>query len=429
MLSCSLSFGSLIAVADEPAKPTVFRHDYARRGYIDGPAPVGLETVWSFKQPIHSFLSSPTVVGNRVYCTASFFDIGDSAGSIYCLDKATGKQLWEVSEVAGVEVKAVFSSPAITADGRTLVIGEGLHLDKNSRLICLDAATGRVRWHIRTPLHLEGSPAIFGDTVVAVAGAIEDNSPRRRPIGDPGFVFAASISKGEPLWRYDLADPETSPAISPEGIVYAGSGIHGNAVIALRSEPDNALQAMGQKRLVWRRATRFPVTTATSLVGDTIYVGSGTGDFIMPSERTDGEVLAINRHNGKVLWSRNVGAVVLGPIAVGEKHLYCPVRDGTVLAIARDDGNVVWRRRISVAAPVMAGPALAGEYVYAVSNDGYLAVLFADDGGTYEKHYLNDPDKPGELGMSVSSPTISRGRIFVGSETGGLRCFNGTQKD
>jgi hypothetical protein len=77
---------------------------------------------------------------------------------------------------------------------------------------------------------------------------------------------------------------------------------------------------------------------------------------------------------------------------------------------------------------VLAGPALAGKYVYAVSSEGYLAVLHARDGAVYERHYLNDRERPGELRLSVSSPTVAGGRLYVGSETGGLRCFTGTAK-
>ena len=40
----------------------------------------------------------------------------------------------------------------------------------------------------------------------------------------------------------------------------------------------------------------------------------------------------------------------------------------------------------------------------------------------------NHESKPGELGLTFSSPLVSGGRVFVGSETGGLRCYVGTGK-
>jgi len=38
---------------------------------------------------------------------------------------------------------------------------------------------------------------------------------------------------------------------------------------------------------------------------------------------------------------------------------------------------------------------------------------------------INTRGKPGELGLTISSPTLVGGRVYVGSETGGLRAFTG----
>jgi hypothetical protein len=43
----------------------------------------------------------------------------------------------------------------------------------------------------------------------------------------------------------------------------------------------------------------------------------------------------------------------------------------------------------------------------------------------FEKVYLNAPERPGEQGLSISSPLVAHGRLFIGSETGGLRCYRG----
>ncbi len=104
-----------------------------------------------------------------------------------------------------------------------------------------------------------------------------------------------------------------------------------------------------------------------------------------------------------------------------------PVRNGEVIAIdLAAQGKVLWQASINKKAPVLAGVAFTGTLVYAVSNDGYLVVLDATNGKALERIYLNAKGRPGELGLSVSSPLVVDGRLFVGSETGGLRCFVGT---
>jgi outer membrane protein assembly factor BamB len=93
----------------------------------------------------------------------------------------------------------------------------------------------------------------------------------------------------------------------------------------------------------------------------------------------------------------------------------------------KSGGNELWRQRISDRAPALAGPAFTGTHVYATSSDGYLSVLDAATGKVLERVYINHESKPGELGLTFSSPLVSGGRVFVGSETGGLRCYAGTE--
>jgi outer membrane protein assembly factor BamB len=103
-----------------------------------------------------------------------------------CLDGETGKPLWQTTEVKGegpqtqnsvfgnpAPLRPFFSSPAVTQDGKYLVIGQGLHEDRDCSLLCFDASTGQLRWAVKTPLHIESSPAIAGDVAVVGAGAVE----------------------------------------------------------------------------------------------------------------------------------------------------------------------------------------------------------------------------------------------------------------
>ncbi len=48
-------------------------------------------------------------------------------------------------------------------------------------------------------------------------------------------------------------------------------------------------------------------------------------------------------------------------------------------------------------------------------------VMDAKTGKINESIYINAD--PGRQGLSVSSPMVVDGRVYVGSETGGLRCY------
>jgi outer membrane protein assembly factor BamB len=80
-------------------------------------------------------LSSPAIHGDRLYAASCLLDPPDNFGAIFCLDAATGRQIWSIDSIDGDYIKGFFSSPAVTADGRYLLIGQGLHPDANCRLM------------------------------------------------------------------------------------------------------------------------------------------------------------------------------------------------------------------------------------------------------------------------------------------------------
>ena len=212
--------------------------------------------------------------------------------------------------------------------------------------------------------------------------------------------------------------------IADDGLCYIGSGVNGCELIALRTATDEELKSKGAKRELWRAETPYPATGAVTLHGDLVIVGCGRGNYVQADPNPIGAVIAFNRHSGKKVWSAPMPDAVLGAVAVDGKIVVCPVRNGQIAALKLSDGKPLWTSRVNDNSPVLAGPALAGSTVYAVSRDGYLALIDAADGRAIEKHYLDDRSNPGESGLSISSPFVAGGWLYVGSETGGLRCFS-----
>ena len=414
-------------------KALYFRGGNARSGYMGGPSPAKLTRLWTYAREYAMFWSTPLVRGGRVYAAMCTLDPPDSYGAVVCLNATTGKLIWKVEmKDATREFGGFFSSPALTADGRSLVIGQGLHPDYDSELVCIDTATGTVKWLIDCPLHIESSPAIAGDIVVVGAGAVEDpkthlpkshSDPKKDK--NPGYVFAARISTGKVIWTHPVSDPESSPAVA-DGVVYIGSGFNGSAVAALRlSETDEQLNASGQTREIWKTPTPFPATGAITLAGDIVLVGCGNGDYVFQAPNPAGAVMALDRKTGKMRWTQAMSDGVLGPIAVLNKIAIVPVRSGEIAALdmgAKDEtSRILWKTVARKGSRVLAGAAFTGTRAYLVTHDGYLVVLDAKTGKVTESVYVNA--EPGEMGMSIASPTIVAGRVYVGSETGGLRCY------
>jgi outer membrane protein assembly factor BamB len=385
----------------------------------------GLKPLWRFAPEGSLFLGRPAVFGRRIYVSANQTDLGGYTGLLASLDIDTGKPIWQVTELGKDALPPFFSSPAVTPDGKYVVIGQGLHQDRNASLLCFEAATGKLLWAVKTPLHIESSPVVVGDLAVVGAGAVEGSDGRA--VGDPGYVFAVRISDGQQLWKQAVNDPESSPAVDENGIVYIGSGFNGRAVLALRSNSDEDLQAQQLERVVWRTPLAYPVTAPVTLAGDLVIVGGGNGDMVHSDKNPQGLVVALNRTTGEVVWQTKFEDTILGRIAVRDGVLLCPLRTGELAAVAVMSGNVLWRSRVSGTAPLLAGGALTSERAYVVSSDGYLAAFSVSTGKLLDKIYLNDQAKPG-TGLSISSPLLVSNRIFVGSETGGLRAILAPQE-
>jgi outer membrane protein assembly factor BamB len=386
----------------------------------------GVKPLWDYSpDPTAMALSSAAYAdkSNRVFATASVQDVASFFGVLYALDATTGREIWKTDKDYP-DLKAFFSSPTLTPDQKYVIVGQGLHEDRDCALLCFDADTGALKWSVKTPLHIESSPAVRGDLAVVGAGAIE--GPDHKPTSHPGYVFAVQISTGKELWRHDLPDPESSPAIADDdATVYIGAGFNGNAVVALRSESNDALNSNKQPRERWRTKAPYPITAPVTLAGDLILVGGGNSDFVNTDPNPAGVVLALDRHTGTIKWQTPTDDAVLSKIVVADNKVFCPVRNGHVLALDLATGKPLWKQGVHNKSPLKAGLALSPDRttLYAPTSDGHLTLLSTTDGHPIESHALNNPAKPGDKSLTLSTPTLAHDKLFVGSETGGLRTF------
>ena len=403
--------------APAAAADVVEARNFSRRSADGSRGPEGLKLLWSYAPEDTMFLATPAVVGDRIYVAGCVSGLGDFSGLLACLDAATGKPLWEVTEVNGEPLKAFFSSPAVTADGKSLVIGQGFHLDRNCPLLCFDADTGKLRWQAKTTEHVESSPAILGDLAVVGVGAIEDHAGR--PTGDAGHVLAVRVSDGSVLWRHPVIDAESSPAIDADKTTFVGSGMNGNAVVAIDGAGDKAVKR-------WAYDAGNAVTGTVTLAGDTVVIGSGNGTLAASAPEPSGAVIALDRQTGKLKWRTALADTVLGPVAFDDGLLVATARTGEVVALDAATGDVRWRATVSKSFPVLGGVALAGDKVYALAADGTLAVIDRQHGRVLEVHATNTAGRPTSA-LASAAPQMVNGRLYVATEAGGVRCMGGSK--
>lgn len=308
----------------------------------------------------------------------------------------------------------------------------------------LDHRDGSLRWRAALGSAVKGTPAVAGDTVVAVevSGdvvglALADGSERwRTPSPDPLRLFAFAdplvhagiavvgdlshlrgldAATGELRWeRTDLTAYQTI-------VDHAAPVVAGDTVVVGSWPMPETLFGLD----IATGATRWPATAPswrwidTSVTaGDTSIgtplVDGKTGDLFVSGL---GFLARVDAPSGRLVWRRPMTlpwnpatpvATDLGIAAVDSGH-------GVVL-LDRDDGSEIWSTRLDGMAPfamssyqrtphaVFAGPTVLDATLLVPGLDGVLHVLAAESG-----ERLGGVD----LGVPIAAPVVLAGEIVV----------------
>lgn len=230
--------------------------------------------------------------------------------------------------------------------------------------------------------------------------------------GPGGVIYAASESRlyaynrgGDLRWTFDFPDivpasvnirgVVSSPAVTPEGIVYIGS----------LDEKLYSLTANGSLR--WAHDTGGQIFSSPVVdAAGRVYVGSRSGD-----------VVAVNA-NGTLAWTfPTTGEVFASPALDTDGSLYVGSTDGGLYAINSANGTSKWTP-FTVGSEFVSSPAIAPNgTVYAGSlND----ILYAVNGDTGRPIWTYNTG-----GDIVSSPAIGAdGTVYVATIDGFLHAVN-----
>jgi len=360
-----------------------------------------VEVVWAFEAAQRgAILTTPLAAGDRVYVAALHDTAFVNAGAVYCLDRATGKQVWRFDD--GGKMQHTYSSPCL-AEGR-LYIGEGMHANFVCKLYCLDAATGRKLWEFVAEGHIESSPCVAGGKVFFGAG-------------DDG-IWCLDAATGAKCWQFrGPFHIDSSPAVSGRHL-YAGSGVS-------RTHKTTAAFCLDTEdgRVVWRLPTVLPVWGSPVVFGEDVFFGLGNGRLLTgpaPPEKPAGGVLRVRAESGESRWCRDVGDAVLARVAADERHVFFGARDGVCYCLDRDTGRLCWKQELG--SPVVTSPALHGGRLYIVASGGRVCCLDADSGRSIWSFDVAGYSQAGPQLLSSPAVVANPGpdgagrRIYFGAE-------------
>ena len=322
--------------------------------------------------------SSPQYYEGRIY-------FGASSCVAYCLDAATGKQLWRTPlidpKTAERHSAQIFYSPVVYA-GKVYIAYSG----GNATIFCLDADTGAIRWRFRVaqdvPVDFEtggGSPWTSGaideqrNIVYNVTGNNKVVMPNLGLYSES--IVAHDMDTGELLWYYqahpqddfDLdfnAHPMIVDAAPPPRI----RGNVRNCVVAGNKAGIFCVERYtGQ--FFWKVmlgqicANCGAEFNAIASAYNKIFVQWDSSSSVRPFSAS----AALNAYNGDVEWMVTNNAVNSSPIAVANGVMYQGFLNGKIEALDARNGKTLWD--FSLPSAFRGGFAIANGAVYAGNGE------------------------------------------------------------
>ncbi len=369
--------------------------------------------------------SSPVIWGDRVFVTTSvsgkkeaelkvglYGDIepveDDTVHEwkVYCVNKKTGKIVWEKVANKGVpkikrHTKATQANPTIATDGKNVVAFFG-----SEGMYCYDMA-GKLLWK-RDLGTLDSGYFEVPDAQWGFASSPIIHKNRvliQCDIQKGSFIAALDLKTGKDVWRTPRSDVPTwsTPAISylsarPQVVVNGWRHIGG--------------YDLETGKEAWRLTGGGDIPVPTPLVGkEFIYITNAHGRMspmyaIRPMATGDISLTGDERTNQHIAWSvPRGGAYMQTPLIYGD-YLYNCRDNGVLTCYEAKTGKQIYQERLGTGRTGFTASAVAGDgKLYFTSEEGDIFVVKA--GPTFQVLGTNPM---GEVCMAT--PALSEGVLF-----------------
>ncbi|MGH9346617.1 MAG: PQQ-binding-like beta-propeller repeat protein [Vicinamibacterales bacterium] len=376
--------------------------------------------------------SSPVVWGDRVFVTTAVSsretpvfrrDVRtregdviniDSSGDrtshawrVYCIDRRTGKILWDTTAHQGVprvdrHLRNTHATATPATNGEYVVVffgSEGLYSYRMDGSLAWKRSLGVLdAGSIDDPDFQWGtasSPILFRNLVI-VQCDVQDGS----------FVAAYELATGREVWRTsrDEFSSWSTPALHDYG---SAAELVTNGTRFVRGY--DPLTGRELWRLGGGSENAIPTPVVTK---DLIFVTSGYRPVqpifaIRPGARGDITPGPDGSGNGSVAWSTRRGGPYIPTPIVYRDHLYVLANNGVVTAYRAGTGERVYQRRLADrGGAYSASPVAADGRLYFASEDGEVHVVKA--GAEYE---LLSTNPVGDVIMAT--PAMSGGLLLL----------------
>lgn len=356
--------------------------------------PAAPKVEWSAELPGRG-LSSPIIVGDKVYVTASSGPKQERL-HVIAFSAKDGSKVWERHLRATGRTmshgKTCVAAPTPCSDGKRVVA-----LWSSNDLAAFDLE-GNLLWvrgltvdyaNASNSLGMSSSPIILGETVVTV---IENDSE--------SYTLGIDVTTGRNLWKLERpkaanwSSPivwQPDPSSPPVAVLQCKDGLMG-------VDP-----ATGSR--LWEYKDGASTMSSSVAANGVIYAASKGITAIQPA-KTGGDPAQIWR-------SEQMNAATGSPVVMGDK-VYI-INSAGVLAVAdAKTGERGWKLRLK--GPFSGSPVGAGNLLAAVGEKGLLQIVdvTAPEGAVVGS--LDFKDELAEKELILCTPSLSGGKIFVRSD-------------
>jgi PQQ-like domain len=406
-----------------------YHHDNARTGYLaNEPDPKRLIPAWTAKLD-HAVYAEPLVIGGRVI-------VATEGDSLYSLDARTGQVQWRTTVGHPVPLSTLNCGGTIDLIGITgtpvydpasgLVFAVAEVTGPRHLLVGVNVNTGQLQIRRSVDVPEMAPPRIYlqrpalalshGMVYIAFGGLADDCGTYH------GTIVASRTDGTESLLSYQVPTADSGgiwgpsgPAIDQQGRVYVATGNEdhmgdgkwdlSNAV--LRLSPTLQLEdsfAPAEWRVQDTGDQDLGSMGPALLPGGLVFIAgkSGSGYLLHAG--------ALGGIGGQVAVVRVCDGVAQGGTATVGSQIFVPCFDGLRRVLDPSGTKLVldWRASEQIKFP----PIVGGHTLYSLDYGGTLYALDIDTGLIRAKLSL------GFAAPHFATPTLSQGRIFVGTSKG-----------
>ncbi|MBP1674637.1 MAG: bamB 2 [Bacteroidetes bacterium] len=378
---------------------------------------------WKIKIPGMG-ISSPVIWGNKLFITTAI-SAGDKAGfkpgmygdvtpvkdssvhewKVYCIDKTTGRIIWEKTPVTGVpkvkrHPKSTHANTTVAVDGEHVVAFFG-----SEGLYCFDFK-GKLLWQknfgiLRSAFFImknaewefASSPIIHKGVVIIQCDVLENS-----------FLAAYDVKTGKELWK---SERDEYPGWCTPNIYTNG----GKTCVAVNGFKHRGGYDFSTGKEIWKMSGGGDIQIPTPIIGNNlVYFNSAHGKSspiiaVRTSATGDITLKGNETANSGVQWSLPRGGSYMQTMLLYRNRLYNLNWNGSINCLDPETGKEIYNAKLGSARSFIASPVASDGRIYTADEEGTVYII--RDGDTFEL-LAEIPMKD----ICMTAPAITDGMIF-----------------